>query len=137
MDSQHDQATMYGQLPADRLVTTLREQLEAIRLRAFGAASWLEPSRHYARLINRDGVVPVTARFTAEDLAFLALAREELRGFAELGVRLIGLHQPIQDDRIADPLGDPMLRCRNCMWRWPCPTFGIIAEVVEQLEHPA
>ena len=137
MDSQHDLATTYGELPGDRLVTPLRERLEAIRLRACGAASWLEPSRHYARLINRDGVVPVTARFTADDLTFLALAREELRGFAELGVRLIGLHQPMQDDRIADTPDNPMLRCRNCMWRWPCPTFGIIAEVVEQLEHPA
>ena len=29
------------------------------------ASSWLESSRHYRRLLNRDGVVPVTARMTA------------------------------------------------------------------------
>ncbi len=66
----------------------LRQYLESVRARAESAASWLETSRHYTQLINRDGVVPVTARFSAVDLAFLARAREELLDFAQLGLRL-------------------------------------------------
>jgi hypothetical protein len=108
----------------------LRHYLESVRRRADAAASWLETSRHYAQLINRDGVVPVTARFSGEDLAFLARAREELLSFAELGLRLADLHQPLEADSIAsDPPGQ-VLRCRSCMWRWPCPTFRILDELL-------
>ncbi len=108
---------------------TLRQYLESVRRRAQSAASWLESSRHYARLINRDGVVPVTARFSSEDLAFLAGAREELLGFAELGLRLADLHQPLEAGAIAGE--EPsQIRCRSCMWRWPCPTFRILDEVL-------
>jgi hypothetical protein len=108
----------------------LRQYLESVRRRAHAAASWLETSRHYAQLINRDGVVPVTARFSGEDLAFLARAREELLGFAELGLRLADLHQPLEADTIAsDPPGQ-VQRCRSCMWRWPCPTFRILDELL-------
>jgi hypothetical protein len=114
---------------ADGRAMTLRLYLEAVRKRARGAASWLRSSGHYARLINRDGVVPVTARLTAEDLAFLAKAREDLVSFAEMGLRLADLHQPL--DAAADA-GQPPTggrRCRSCMWRWPCPTFCILDEV--------
>lgn len=104
----------------------LRRYLHSVRLRAESAASWLETSRHYAQLINRDGVVPVTARFSAEDLAFLARAREELLGFAELGLRLADLHQPLEADAIASDPSGQIERCRSCMWRWPCPTFRIL-----------
>jgi hypothetical protein len=108
----------------------LRHYLESVRRRADAAASWLETSRHYAQLINRDGVVPVTARFSGEDLAFLARAREELLSFAELGLRLADLHQPLEADSIAsDPPGQ-VQRCRSCMWRWPCPTFRILDELL-------
>jgi hypothetical protein len=104
----------------------LWQYLESLRRRALGAASWLETSRHYTQLINRDGVVPVTARFSREDLAFLARAREELLRFAELGLRLADLHQPLEADTVAtDPPGQ-VQRCRSCMWRWPCPTFRIL-----------
>ena len=114
----------------------LRDQLRAIALRAGSAASWLESSRHYAQLINHAGYVPLTARFGAEDLAFLGRAREELQGFAELGIRLVELHQPLDADGITDSNNtSPLLRCRSCMWRWPCPTFRIIAEVLEQLNQ--
>jgi hypothetical protein len=114
----------------ERRADLLRQYLEFVRLRAESAASWLETSRHYARLINRDGVVPVTARFSAEDLAFLARAREELLGFAELGLRLADLHQPLEADAMAgDPPGH-IERCRSCMWRWPCPTFRILDELL-------
>jgi hypothetical protein len=108
-----------------------------VRLRAESAASWLETSHHYARLINRDGVVPVTARFSAEDLAFLARAREELLGFAELGLRLADLHQPLEADAMAgDPPGH-IERCRSCMWRWPCPTFRNLDELLASRSEPA
>jgi hypothetical protein len=114
----------------DERAEALRRYLESVRLRAEGAASWLETSTHYARLINREGVVPVTARFSAEDLAFLARAREELLDFAELGLRLADLHQPLEAGAIAsDPYGQ-VTRCRSCMWRWPCPTFRILDEVL-------
>src|SRR6266581_3968044 len=81
------------QAPADvRLGARLWERLEAVRRRAQGAASWLQASSHYGRLINRDGVVPVTARFTFDDLAFLGNARGELLSLAEAGHRPGGPH---------------------------------------------
>jgi len=109
----------------------LREHLEAVRLHAQRASSWLETSSHYARLVNRDGVVPVTARFNAHDLAFLAEARAQLLGFAELGLRLIELHQPLDAGGVTSDPSAPILRCRSCMWRWPCPTFRTLAEVLD------
>jgi hypothetical protein len=105
----------------------LWERLEAVRRRAQGAASWLQASSDYAGLINRDGVVPVTARFTIDDLAFLGNARGELLSLAEAGLRLIELHQPL------DGAGDQsdQARCRSCMWRWPCPSLQILAEALD------
>ncbi len=114
----------------DGRTEALRQYLESVRLRAQGAASWLETSSHYARLINYEGVVPVTARFSAGDLAFLARAREELLGFAELGLRLADLHQPLEADATASDPSSQIQRCRSCMWRWPCPTFRILDEVL-------
>jgi hypothetical protein len=118
----------------DGHLEALRQYLESVRARAESAASWLETSRHYTQLINRDGVVPVTARFSAEDLAFLARAREELLDFAQLGLRLADLHQPLEAGAVAsavasDPSGQ-IQRCRSCMWRWPCPTFRILDELM-------
>ncbi|HUA28028.1 MAG TPA: hypothetical protein VMC03_04025 [Streptosporangiaceae bacterium] len=116
---------------------TLREYLGAVRRRAAGAASWLTTSGHYAQLINRDGVVPVRARFSAEDLAFLANAREELLRFADLGIRLADLHQPLEASELtSDPAGQ-FQRCRSCMWRWPCPTFRILDETLAEATDPA
>jgi hypothetical protein len=112
----------------------LREHLETVRLHAQRASSWLETSSHYARLVNRDGVVPVTARFKAHDLAFLAEARAQMLGFAELGLRLIELHQPLDAGGVTSSPSAPILRCRSCMWRWPCPTFRTLAEVLDGIQ---
>jgi hypothetical protein len=76
-------------------------------------------------------VVPVTARFRAQDLAFLAEAREQMLGFAELGLRLIELHKPLDAGGVSSDTSAPVLRCRSCMWRWPCPTFRTLAEVLD------
>jgi hypothetical protein len=126
------------QAPAgDERAELLRQYLEAVRLRAQGAASWLESSGHFARLLNRDGVVPLTARFTVDDLAFLAKAREELLGFAELGLRLAELHQPLEASEITSDPASQFQRCRSCMWRWPCPTFRILDEVLADRAPPS
>jgi hypothetical protein len=116
----------------DGRAETLRQYLQAVRKRASAAASWLTTSRHYAQLINRDGVVPVRARFSAEDLTFLANARGELLRFADLGLRLAELHQPLEGSAITDDPAGQFQRCRSCMWRWPCPTFRILDEVLAE-----
>jgi hypothetical protein len=115
---------------SDERADTLREYLEDLRLRAQGAASWLKSSSHYLPLLNREGFVPVTAKFTAEDLAFLANAREELLRFTELGLRLAELHQPQEVSTITSDAAGRFHRCGSCMWRWPCPTFRILDEVL-------
>ena len=111
----------------------IRDEMAALRARASDASSWLASSRQYSRLLNRDGVVPLTARMTAGDLAFLAEAREQILQFTELTVRLIDLHQPLDAGGITTDPSSPIRRCRSCMWRWPCPTFSILAEVAD---HP-
>jgi hypothetical protein len=117
--------------PAEPGAGRLREHLETVRLHAQRASSWLETSSHYARLVNRDGVVPVTARFSLLDLAFLGEAREGMLSFADLGLRLIELHQPLDAGGPASGPSAVVLRCRSCMWRWPCPTFRTLAEVLD------
>jgi hypothetical protein len=112
----------------------LQQYLKAVRQRAEGATSWLGSSKHFAQLLNRDGVVPVTARFTASDLAFLASAREGLLQFAELGLRLAELHQPQEASPLISDPASQFQRCGSCMWRWPCPTFRILDEVLADLE---
>lgn len=115
---------------------SLREQLDAVRVRAASASSWLETSVRYSRLLNRDGVVPVTARFTRDDIEFLGRAREEVLGFAELGLRLLELHAPLDAGGISTDPSSPILRCRSCMWRWPCPTFHMLADALSHLPPP-
>jgi hypothetical protein len=112
---------------------SLREHLDAVRVRAARASSWLETSTHYGRLLNRDGVVPVTARFTRDDIEFLGRAREEVLGFAELGLRLLELHAPLDAGGISSDPSSPILRCRSCMWRWPCPTFRMLTDALSHL----
>ena len=114
----------------DRRAAGLREHLEEIRSRALGAASWLETSQNYAQLLNAEGVVPVTARFDARDLAFLGQARQDLLAFAELGLRLADLHRPLDAGGTTSDPANPALRCRSCMWRWPCPTLRLITEML-------
>jgi hypothetical protein len=117
----------------DQQRTRIRDDMDGLRSRAQAASSWLESSRHYSRLINREGVVPLNARMTPGDLAFLAEAREQILQFTELAGRLIDLHQPLDAGGITTDPSSPIRRCRSCMWRWPCPTFSILAEVVD---HP-
>jgi len=123
-------------VPEDPQRASLREHLDAVRVRAASASSWLEASEHYARLLNRDGVVPVTTRFTRDDIEFLGRAREEVLGFAELGLRLLELHAPLDAGGISTDPSSPILRCRSCMWRWPCPTFRMLTDALGHLPPP-
>jgi hypothetical protein len=116
----------------DRQRDRIRDEMAERAARATAASSWLQSSRHYRRLINRDGIVPLSARMTVGDLAFLAEAREQVLQFTELTVRLIDLHQPLDAGGITTDPSSPIRRCRSCMWRWPCPTFSILAEVVDR-----
>lgn len=116
----------------DQQRARIRADMEGLRSRASAASSWLESSRHYSRLINREGVVPLNARMAPGDLAFLAEAREQVLQFAELAGRLIDLHQPLDAGGITTDPSSPIRRCRSCMWRWPCPTFSTLAEVVDR-----
>jgi hypothetical protein len=118
--------------PTDEQRARISGDIEGLRLRASVAASWLESSGHYAQLINRAGVVPVTARFSPEDLLFLGEAREQMLRFAELTLRIIDLHQPGDADGADTHPSSLVLRCRSCMWRWPCPTFSIVTEVLDR-----
>jgi hypothetical protein len=118
--------------PTDEQGARIRDDIEGLRLRASVAASWLETSGHYARLINRGGVVPVTARFSREDLMFLGEARGQMLRFAELTLRIIDLHQPGDAGGLSTHPSSPIQRCRSCMWRWPCPTFSIVTEVLDR-----
>jgi hypothetical protein len=116
----------------DSRLARVRESLTELRQRAAGAASWLESSDHYTRLLNSAGVVPVTARFDAHDLAFLGRAREDLLSFADLGLRLADLHRPLDAGGTTSDPANPALRCRSCMWRWPCPTFRLMTEYLTE-----
>jgi hypothetical protein len=122
--------------PEDPNRVLIRKHLDAVRVSAASASSWLETSVHYARLLNREGIVPVTARFTREDIEFLGRAREQVLGFAELGLRLVELHAPLDAGGISTDPSSPILRCRSCMWRWPCPTFRMLAEALSHLPAP-
>ncbi|MGN9837648.1 hypothetical protein ACTMTI_05960 [Nonomuraea sp. H19] len=72
--------------------------------------------------------MPIRTRLATEDLDFLAGARTDLLRFAELGLRLLDLHQPRDAGGITSDTAHPILRCRSCMWRWPCPTFRAMSE---------
>lgn len=125
-----------GKPPEDPNRVIVRKHLDALRLRAANASSWLEASVHYAALVNHEGTVPVTARFTRDDIEFLGRAREEVLGFAEFGLRLLELHAPLDAGGISTDPSSPILRCRSCMWRWPCPTFSVLGEAISQLPYP-
>jgi hypothetical protein len=119
---------MNSELPEDSQRRQLRERLEGIQVRTEKASSWRDAAEPLKPLINREGYVPVSARLAGEDLEFLSEAREELLVFAELGIRLLDLHQPRDAGGITSDTAHPILRCRSCMWRWPCPTFRAMTE---------
>ncbi|MFG2088865.1 MULTISPECIES: hypothetical protein [unclassified Spirillospora] len=115
---------------ADPRETRLRERLETIRARSAKSSSWRTSTQYLSRLVNASGFIPVKARLSREDLAFLAGAREEVITFAELSVRLLDLHRPQEAGGITSDPGSPIRRCRACMSRWPCPTFRAIDETL-------
>lgn len=115
---------------ADSRETRLRERLETIRARSAKSSSWRTSTQYLSRLVNASGFIPVKARLSREDLAFLAGAREEVITFAELSVRLLDLHRPQEAGGITSDPGSPIRRCRACMSRWPCPTFRAIDEAL-------
>ncbi|NRQ37474.1 hypothetical protein HII36_37420 [Nonomuraea sp. NN258] len=106
----------------------LRERLETILVRTEKATSWHDEAGHLRGLLNHEGYVPVRTRLAGEDLDFLAGARTELIRFSELGLRLLDLHQPRDAGGITSDTAHPILRCRSCMWRWPCPTFRAMSD---------
>ncbi|MEU8250204.1 hypothetical protein [Nonomuraea sp. NPDC048916] len=114
--------------PEDPQRRRLREHLETIFIRTDKAASWHDEADRLRGLVNHEGYVPVRTKLAAEDLDFLAGAREDLLAFSELGLRLLDLHQPRDAGGITSDAAHPILRCRSCMWRWPCPTFRAMSE---------
>jgi hypothetical protein len=63
---------------------------------------------------------------------FLGEARGQMLRFADLALRLIELHQPGDAGGLSTHPSSPILRCRSCMWRWPCPTFSIVSEILDR-----
>jgi hypothetical protein len=110
----------------------LRDRLEAIRIRSEKSHSWRSSTQFLSRLMNKDGFVPVRTRLSREDLGFLADARDDMIAFAELGIRLLELHQPRDAGGISSDPSRPLQRCRACMWRWPCPTFRVMDETLRR-----
>lgn len=119
---------MRHERPDDPQRLRLRERLEAIQVRAEKATSWHEDAHRLRELMNREGFVPIRTRLASDDLDFLEGARDSLITFTELGLRLLDLHQPRDAGGITSDTANPILRCRSCMWRWPCPTFRAMAE---------
>ncbi|MFC5823364.1 hypothetical protein [Nonomuraea insulae] len=119
---------MKADKPEDPQRQGLRERLEAILISTEKATSWNEQAGRLRGLVNHEGYVPIRTRLAVEDLEFLAEARTELLRFSELGLRLLELHQPRDAGGITSDTAHPILRCRSCMWRWPCPTFRAMSE---------
>lgn len=109
----------------------LRERLQAIRARAEKSSPWRGVTQYFSRLINQEGFVPIKTRLSREDLVFLAGARDDAIAFAELGLRLLELHQPRDAGGISSDPDNPIQRCRACMWRWPCPTYRAIEDALD------
>ncbi|WP_230883483.1 hypothetical protein [Planomonospora sp. ID82291] len=127
---------MNNDLPEDPQRQLLRTRLESIITRATRSTSWQDATHSLRGLVNREGFVPIRTRLTSDDLDFLEGARQELLDFAELGIRLLDLHQPRDAGGITSDAANPILRCRSCMWRWPCPTFRAMSESFGALRDP-
>jgi hypothetical protein len=121
-----------GSVSGDRRRGRLRERLETIRTRSQKSSSWRSVTPYFSSLVNREGVVPVTARLSREDLRFLASARDDVIALSELGLRLLDLHQPRDAGGISSDPDSPIRRCRACMWHWPCPTIRAVEEAVDR-----
>jgi hypothetical protein len=123
---------MTGDRPYDPGRGRLRERLETIRTRSQKSSSWRSMTEYIARLVNREGFVPVKAKLSPEDIRFLASARDDVIAFCEMGLRLVDMHQPRDAGGISSDPHSPIRRCRACMWRWPCPTFLAVEEAVDR-----
>jgi putative ABC transport system ATP-binding protein len=51
----------------------------------------------------------------------------DLYGFAELGLRLLELHQRAERSALTEDL------CVHCGWRWPCPTFLTLLQLLDDV----
>jgi hypothetical protein len=120
------------QPPAEAVADLLRDRLRAARRCAANASSWAGLRRRLLPLLNRDRVVPVSARLTDEDLCFLDGAREELLVLTGVALRTSDLHRPLEDSGTGCDATGAGPRCKNCMWRWPCPTFRILSQILER-----
>jgi hypothetical protein len=125
---------MNSEIPEDPQRQCMRERLEGILARTDRARAWADAALPLRPLINRDGYVPVKTRLRLDDLDLLMGARRELLCFSELGLRLLDLHQPRDAGGITSDAAHPILRCRSCMWRWPCPTFRAMSEALDALQ---
>ena len=108
----------------------LRSYLDEVRRRAYQASAWLDARDRQAQQAGSAGLSPA-ADAGGGERELLRLARDDLAGFADLGLRLLELHQPMD---LGAGTGDPsssVPRCLTCMWRWPCPTFLTLAEIME------
>lgn len=76
--------------------------------------------------------MPIRARLAREDLVFLSAARDDVIAFCEMGLRLLDLHQPGDAGGISSDSTSPILRCRACMLRWPCPTFRVVESSLDR-----
>ena len=130
LSAQHERLISSALPPLHRRGAKLRSYLEEVRRRAYGASAWLDArDRQEARHAGSAGLTPAGA--DADERELLRLARDDLAGFADLGLRLLELHQPMD---LGAGTGDPsssVPRCLTCMWRWPCPTFLTLAEIAE------
>ncbi|GLW09829.1 hypothetical protein Misp01_49580 [Microtetraspora sp. NBRC 13810] len=122
---------MNSELSEDPQRDRLRQRLEDLHNLATKATAWREPLRPPPDPADGEAPAPRPPGLAGPDLEFLALAREELLGLAELGLRLLDLHQARDAGGITSDAARPILRCRSCMWRWPCPTFRAISESVD------
>ncbi|POM26179.1 hypothetical protein BTM25_05680 [Actinomadura rubteroloni] len=114
----------------ERWDARLRGRLETVRARSLKAAPWRDAVPLLAPLVNRSGHVPVRARLTREDLAFLGAARDDLLALTRMALRLADLHRPQDGGGISSDPSRPILRCRSCMARWPCPTLRAVDEAL-------
>src|SRR3954471_504048 len=110
----------------------VRERLEAVRARSEKSTSWRSLTPYFSRLVNSEGFVQVRARLSREDLRFLTSARDDVLALCGMALRLVELHQPSDAGGISSDPESPSLRCRACMWRWPCPTFRIVERATDR-----
>lgn len=120
--------------PIDPQQRRLHARLAEIRDRGLKATSWHSSAQHLRRLINRAGVVPVRTELARDDVEFLATAREDLLAFTELGLELAEMHRPRDGGGITSDPESPIRRCRACMRRWPCPTWRVVEEHLDQTD---